>query len=324
MKRAIALGVAGVVAAGQGAHAEQPRTTAAAIEVDRDATPAGRVGFGFDGGEPVDAWGVSLQAGWIERPIELDAGAFASDSPVTRPVRRRQTLAIGGALALGDSVVLDGALRGSHQVGDRLHAAGEPARLQRFVLHDLRLGARIRVAGTAARAAFLRGDLTLPSGNASQLAGDARWTAAWRLIGRVTVPRAIVVAGNVGIRLHGAEVQVGDQLIGDELFATAGVAAPLAALGLAAPITLTGELLGALGDHIGELSGPSPLEARVGAIVRPHAALAIGLRAGAGLVDDLGAPRLRVVLDLAWTPRVAGRRVPSPPPADEVEDDDHP
>jgi hypothetical protein len=322
MRRAgLVIGLA-IGLAGQGARAEQPRTTAAAIEVDRDATPAGRVGFGFDGGEAVDAWGASIALGWIERPIELGAGAFAAGSAATQPVRRRETVTLGGAIALGDSVVLDAAIRGSHQVGDRLRAAGEPAGLARTVLHDLRIGARIRVAGNRDRAALLRADLTLPSGNASQFAGDARWTAAWRLIGRLTVPRAIVLAGNVGIRLHGAEVQVGDQLVGDELFATAGAAVPVAALGLDAPIALTGELYGALGDHVGKLAAPSPLEARLGAIVQALPALAIGVHVGAGLVDEIGAPRLRAVLEIAWTPRVEHPATAAPAPAPDEPDDD--
>ncbi len=303
-----------VVAAGRGAQAEQPRTKAAAIEVDRDATPAGRVGFGFDGGERVDAWGASLSVGWIERPIALAAGTFGAGSPASAPVRRRQTLTLGGAIAVGESVVVDAALRASHQVGDRLHAAGEPERLQRGVLHDVRIGARIRVAGDEDRAALLRGDLTLPSGNGSQFAGDARWTAAWRLIGRLTLGRAVVLAGNAGIRLHGAEVVVGDQLVGDELFGALGVAVPLGALGIEAPVTVTGELLGALGDQVGEASAPSPVEARLGAIVRPVPALAIGVHVGAGLVDEIGAPRLRAVLELAWTPRVARAARPVAPP----------
>ncbi|MEO7731840.1 MAG: hypothetical protein ABIY55_12765 [Kofleriaceae bacterium] len=323
MRRAGLAIVLGLAAAGQGAHAEQPRTTPAAIEVDRDTTPAGRVGFGFDGGESVDAWGVSLALGWLERPIELGAGAFAAGSPQTQPVRRRETVTLGGALALGDSVVLDAAIRGSHQVGDRLRADGEPAGLARAVFHDVRFGARIRVAGNRDRAALLRADLTLPSGNGSQFAGDARWTAAWRLIGRLTVSRAIVVAGNVGIRLHGAEVQVGDHLVGDELFAAAGVAVPIAALGLDAPVALTGELAGALGDHVGKLAAPSPIEARLGAIIQALPALAIGVHVGAGLVDEIGAPRLRAVLELAWTPRVERAATAAPPP-DEPDDDTDP
>ena len=244
------------------ARADTPRNTPAAIEVDRDLAPAGRVGFGFDGGEPVDAWGVSVAAGWIERPIRLASGTFGAGTPATQPVRRRETLSLGGALAVGDSVVIDLAVRASHQVGDRLAAAGDPERLARYVFHDVRFGGRIRVVGNRDRAALLRAELTLPSGNAEQLAGDARWTAAWSLIGRATLPRDIVIAATAGVRLHGAEVTVGDRLVGDALFAAAGVAVPVPQLGplrdLAEPVKLTGELLGFLGDHVGKLSGTGP------------------------------------------------------------------
>ena len=316
-----ALAVAVVCGAAQGARAGTPRNTPAAIEVDRDAAPAGRVGFGFDGGEPIEAWGASLALGWIERPIALGAGAFGDGTPASRPVRRRETLTLGGALALGDSVVVDAAIRASHQVGDRLHAAGDPAGLTRTVFHDVRLGARIRVAGDRDRAALLRGDLTLPSGNDDELAGDARWTVAWRLIGRLTLDR-VVVAANVGIRLHGAEVQVADHLVGDELFAAAGAAVPLAALNVAAPVTVTGELLGALGDHVGKLSAPSPIEARLGAIVQLAPALALGAHVGAGLVDEIGAPRFRALLELAWTPPVERRATPPEPEPESDSDSD--
>lgn len=304
-----------------------PRDTPTAIEVDRDAAPAGRVGFGFDGGEPVDAWGASISAGWIERPIHLGAGTFGGGSPDTQPVRRRETLSLGGALALGDSVVIDLAIRASHQVGDRLRAAGNPEGLGRYVLHDVRFGGRIRVAGNRERAALLRAELTLPSGAADQFAGDARWTAAWSLIGRATLPHDLVIAATAGVRLHGAEVVVGDRLIGDALFAAAGVAVPLPSAGplrgLAGPVTLTGELLGSLGDHVGKLSGPDPLEARLGVLVQPLAELAVGVHAGFGLDDQIGAPRFRALVELAWTPRVAPRSAPATvaPPGDEPSDD---
>ncbi len=325
----IALSVLGAV--GRPAYADMPRDTPAAIEVDRDTTPGGRVGFGFDGGEPVDAWGASIAAGWIERPIRLASGTFGSGSPASDPVRRRETLSLGGALALGDSVVIDIGIRASHQVGDRLGAAGDPEGLARYVFHDVRFGGRIRVAGNGNRAALLRADLTLPSGNADQFAGDAQWTAAWSLIGRVTLPYDVVVAANAGVRLHGAEVAVGDRLIGDELFAAAGVAVPIPAvgplLGLAEPPKLTGELAGSLGDHVGMRSGPDPLEARLGVILQPLPELAIAARVGFGLDPQIGAPSVRGVLAVAWTPQASRRAEPatpssSPLPASPDPDDD--
>lgn len=300
-RRALFIGL--VLAAGH-AHADTPRKQPAAIEVDRDRAPAGRIGFGFDAGEAVDAWGASASIGWIEAPIRLDAGALATGAAATEPVRRRQTLTLGGALAVGDSAVLDLALRGSHQIGDRLRAAGDATRLARFAFHDLRLGGRVRVAGDDDRAALVRAELTLPTGDDDSFAGDKRYTAGLSLIGRATLPHDIVLAGTLGARLHGAEVGVGDRVIGDELFAAAGASVPVAPA-----IAVLGEILGALGDNVGDLEAPSPLEARIGAIVRPLPGLAIGAHVGAGLNDEIGAPRFRAMLEVAWTPRVA--RTPS-------------
>ena len=327
---AAAAAVAWLAASGfaaRAARADMPRDTPTAIEVDRDLAPGGRIGFGFDGGEPVDVWGASLGLGWLDQPIELPAGSFGGGSPATRPVRRRETLALGGALAHGDRLVVDAVLRTSHQVGDRLTAGGNPDALARYVLHDLRFGGRVQLAGTAARAAFLRADLTLPSGDDAAFAGDAAWTAAWSLIGRMTLPHDVLLAGTAGIRLHGAEVAVADRLIGDELFASVGAAVPLASLGVSGdPLgtAVTVELHAVLGDHVGGASGPNPVEARLGALVHPVPALAVGAHIGFGLDDQIGAPRLRVLVELAWTPRQphppAGE--PPPPPPDDDDSDE--
>jgi len=324
-RRALAIAVSAVVGQGAPAAADTPRATPAAIEIDRDVTPAGRVGFGFDGGELVERWGVSLAASWLERPIELAGGTLTDGSPATRPVARRQTLALGGALALGDRAVLEATLRTSHQIGDRLRAAGDPEALARFVLHDVRLAARLRVAGDDDGAVLLRGELTLPSGNAGQFAGDARWTAAWSLIGRATLGGGTVLAATTGIRLAGAEVAVGDRIVGNALFAAAGAAVPLGS----SSVAVTGELAGALGDSVAMRAGPNPLEARLGVIVQPLVELRLAARLGVGLDDQLGAPRLRAMLELAWAPRSArGSAAPSgrEPPPDELpaapDDDD--
>jgi hypothetical protein len=220
--------------------------------------------------------------------------------------------------------VIDGVLRASRQVGDRLSAAGNPAHLARTVIHDLQLGGRIRIAGDGDRAALLRAELTLPTGDDAQFAGDAAWTLAWSLIGRIALPRDIAVAATAGIRLHGAEVAVGDRVVGDELFAAAGATVPLPALGLAAAdrLALTAELRGALGDRVGGSSGPSPAEARLGVRVEALPALTVAVHAGVGLDDQIGAPRLRLLLEAAWTPRVP--HVPpasQPPPPDDDPDE---
>ena len=98
-------------------------------------------------------------------------------------------------------------------------------------------------------------------------------------------------------------------------------------LGLAAPPKLTGELSGSLGDHVGMRAGPDPLEARIGVLVQPLPELTIAARAGFGLDPQIGAPSLRGVFAVAWTPQASRRTEPAPPsspplPASPIPDDD--
>lgn len=278
------------------AWADTPRNAPAAIELDRDDTPAGRAELGFDGGAPVRRWGVSLQTTWLSAPMTFGD---------TEPVEHRQSLRLGGAVAVGRSVVLDARLALSTQSGDRLAALGDARELDSLVASDLGLGARFRVAGTARRAAFVRADLTLPTGDDHDFAGEASWTLAWRLIGRVTVPADIVIAASLGIRLRGDEVIVGDKLVGDELTYALGAVIPVPALPRVwceQQAFITAELVGIAGNDVGSGTGPSPIEARVGVISRPRTWFAIAARVGRGLADDIGSPSLRATLELALTP----------------------
>ncbi|MEO8702469.1 MAG: hypothetical protein ABI867_20665 [Kofleriaceae bacterium] len=269
------------------AHADAPRIAPTELDVERDDTPPGRGEFGFDGGAPVAGWGATLLGSWLESP-----GLTLGDREA---VRRRETVTLGGALALGTSVVVDGRFSYAHQIGDRLRGLGDPRALDRRVPGDLRIGVRIRVAGGDRRAAFLRGDLALPTGDEHDFAGDPGYAIAWRLIGRTTLPHAIVVAASVGLRLRTEEVFVGDRLVGNELLATAGVAIPLPA-----QLAIAAELAGVRGDNVGIGRGPSPVEARIGVGYEPRPALAIALRATTGLTDELGAPDLRIVAELTF------------------------
>lgn len=291
MKRALLLLLGATTA-----WADTPRNAPAALELDRDETPPGRSELGFDGGAPVPRWGVSLGTSWLSAPMTFGD---------TEPVEDRQSLRLGGAFAVGRSLVLDARLALSTQTGERLAALGDSRELDAFVASDLALGARIRVAGTPQRAAFVRADLTLPTGDDHDFAGEASWTLAWRLIGRVTLPADIVIAASLGIRLRGDEVIVGDKLVGDELTYAIGAVVPvppLARLWCEQQAFVTAELVGVAGNDVGSGSGPSPLEARVGVISRPRPAWAIAARIGRGLTDDIGSPALRATLDLSFTP----------------------
>jgi hypothetical protein len=306
-RAALAAGL-GLLASGAPARADTPRQAPSAIEVDRDAPPPGRTELGFDGGAPVEGWGATLGLGWLERPLALPAEGGA-----TRPVRRRQTIALGVAIALGERAVLDARFAAAHQVGDRLRPA-EPRALDRHVPGDLRLGLRLRVAGTARRAMFARGELTLPTGDDGDFAGEASWTLAWQLAGRLVLPRGITVAGAAGIRLRGAEVAIGDRLAGDELTGALGVAVPIPPLRPlwcdAEQVKLTAEAVVAIGDDVGAGRGPSPAEARLGLVTAPRPGVALGVRIARGLTDEIGAPRARVTLELTYGGRGARRPAP--------------
>ena len=271
------------------AHADTPLERPEAIDVDRAETPAGRTELGFDGGAPVAGWGVTLATSWIEEPI-----AFGD----LQPVRRREALSLGGAIALG-TVIVDARLGAAHQIGDRLGTRA----LDNLVSTDVRLGVRAHVVGNDARSVFVRADVTLPTGDDGDFAGDAAWSLSWRLIGRIVVPAGIVLAANAGIRLRGTEVQIGDRLVGDEGILAAGVVVPMPALRplwCAEGVKLTGEVVATLGNDVGMANGPSPVEARVGVVSRPTAAITIGVRAGAGINDEIGAPKYRATLELTY------------------------
>jgi hypothetical protein len=291
MKIAVAL-----VATTAIAHAGAPPT---AIEIDREDAPAGRVELGFDGGAPLAGWGVSLAAGLLDKPITIGLG----DSTVV-PISLRESLILGGALALGSSVVVDLRLPMSRQTGDQLTAMLTAENATRYVLGDLRLAARIRIAGDADRAVFLRAALTFPTGAESDFAGDERWSLAWNIIGRATLPAGIVIAANAGIHIRGAEVTIGDRLVGDEVTGAAGAIVPIPPIaGLwcdRSQVALTAEIDGVLGDNVNGVRGPSPIEARGGIVISILPELSLGLRGGRGIDNQIGAPAWRAMLEVSW------------------------
>jgi hypothetical protein len=282
------------------AAAEKPRETPAAIDVDRDGAPPGRIELGFDGGAPVEGYGLSVAGRLTEQPIEVRD----PDGNVSEPVRRRESLTLGGAISMLGSAVVDARLPLVHQVGDRSRAFGETRRLDRFTVGDLRLGVRLRVSGKRQSGAFLRGELVLPTGNDDHYAGEASWAFSWTLIGRFELPGRAILAGGAGIRLRGAEVLVGDRVVGNELHGALGLAVPLPPV---KPLwcrddlfVVTAELGGAAGDSVAGATGPSPVHAGIGLVIRATSALHIGLRAGAGLVDQIGSPRAFAVVEVAY------------------------
>ena len=305
------------------AHADTPVLRPEAIEVDREAPPPGRAEFGFDGGAAVGAWAASAQLGFVDDPIVLHSG-----DRVKYPVAHRETLALGAAYSVIDtgSLVVDARLPLAHQVGDRLVGLGDMQHLEHWVIGDLAVGARVRIASTEGLQAFARFVATLPTGDDHDFAGEARWAYSSALIARFALPGNAVLAATSGILLRAAEVQVGDRIVGNELFGGIGVAVglpPIAGLWCVPDqLRVTGELVGELGDKVGVQRGPSPAEARLGVIGRPLPELAIGVRAGLGLDDQVGSPQFRALLEVTW-------QAPAPPAVpqqaagdDEVPDED--
>ena len=93
-----------------------------AIDLDTDMTPPGRAEFGFDGGGPVGAYALSLQLGFLDKPMRV----HNVDPDVSRRPSRDRWL--GGALSLGPSVVVDARMPLSHQTGDRWQTWATTAR----------------------------------------------------------------------------------------------------------------------------------------------------------------------------------------------------
>jgi hypothetical protein len=288
-----------LVGAVHAARADEPVQRAQAFEVDREQPPPGRAELGFDGGAPVGTWAASVQLGYLDRPFLL-----RNSQTTIYPVERRQTVALGAALSHGP-VVVDARLPLAHQSGARMQGLGDDRPLDRWVLADLAIGARLRVSRGERMSWFVRGVLTLPTGDDHDHAGEARFTAAWMAIGRFELPRGIVLATSAGVRLRGAEVIVADRRLGDELVGGFGATYALPAVrGLwcdANRVRITGELVGVLGSRVAGRLGPSPAEARVGLVSEIRPALLAAARIGKGIDDHIGAPRFRAMFELVYT-----------------------
>lgn len=291
------------------ARADEPLDRPTGFEVDRDAPPPGRAEFSFDGGGPIGpvtpgsqearGWAVSVQLGYLNRPFNLHTSRIE-----IYPVRHRETVALGGALAIGPAIVLDARLPMSHQTGARMQGLGDERPLDNWVFGDLGLGARLRLVARDHYAAFVRGHLTLGTGDDFDFAGEARFTAAWLLIGRAMPTDRITIAGTAGVRFRGREVIVADRVMSDELHGALGVSYQLPAIrGLycdANQVRVTGELVGVLGNDVGDKRGPSPVEARFGVISRIRPWWAVAARIGTGLDDHIGAARFRALVELVY------------------------
>jgi hypothetical protein len=308
------------------ASAETPIDRPSAIDIERDASPPGRPELGFDGGAPLDGgWAASLQFGWLERPL-----VFTTAGGESFPVARRQTVFLGGAVALGPSALVDVRLPLAHQIGDRLMLAGgggEGGALDKWVVGDLHVGLRARITHRPSFSVLARADIGFPTGNEDNFAGDSGWNLAWSLIGRFALPAGISLSAAGGIRLRGDEVIVADRIQSNELFGAAGVAVPIPPIRplwcVAEQVKLSAEIGAVLGDNVAGAKGPSPIEARFGLVTHPRDNITLGFRVGAGLVDDeIGAPRWRALVELTlWGTSQVSSLIPTDDSAETESDE---
>ncbi|HEY1550881.1 MAG TPA: hypothetical protein VGG28_23790 [Kofleriaceae bacterium] len=293
------LAAAIVIVAARPVLADTPVVRPEAIEVDRDMTPPGQAELAFDDGAPIGAWALGLTLGFLSRPIQ-----FHTLESTAYPVGHRETATLGGALALGDRVIVDAKLPFDHQIGTRLQGFGDNKGLQKFALGDLNVGVRVRIADVDPVGVFVRGDLTIPTGDDYDFAGDAGWSATWLGIARLALPHTIVIAGTAGFHLRSKEIQVENTLVGDELVWGIGgtVGIPPLCSWWCKPEQLRASLEfdGVVGDRVTASHGPSPAEAKLGLIGRVRPSYAIAVRVGTRLNDQVGAPDLRVTVDLVF------------------------
>jgi hypothetical protein len=191
-----------------------------------------------------------------------------------------------------------------HQVGSRFVGLGDNTKLDHFVLGDLAFGGRMRLAMREHAQLFARGELTLPTGDDHDFAGEARYTAAWMLIARFPLPDGFVVAATAGVRFRPREVVIANRLLSDELFGAIGLMFEIPRLrGFWCPtnhVHLTGELVGVLGNDVADQRGPSPVETRVGMVSQIRPWLAVAGRVGLGLDDEIGSPRFRGLVEVVY------------------------
>lgn len=272
-----------------------------ATELDREDAPAGRNELGFDGGAPLRGWGASLGLGYVARPLVVQNG----EGQELAPIHRRITMVIGGAVAIGERVVVDGRFPMARQIGRGLAPVGGRA-LDPWVAGDLRIAARVRFTGDEARdgSLFARAFLTLPTGNEMAFAGEAAATYGLAIIGRFRAENGVVLAASAGIKLRREETMIGDALIGNELGGALGVVIPVPG-----NMRASAEFLGAVGDASDSSTGPAPLEGRVGFGVVAYKGFEFGARIGAGFDDEIGAPKWRAMLEVVWN---GDARIPLP------------
>ncbi|MFO0675119.1 MAG: OmpA family protein [Polyangiaceae bacterium] len=246
---------------------------------------------------------VGLVSNFAFRPLVI----LAPDGTIHRSiVRELEIVNLGGTVTVWDR------LRVGLDLPIQLHAFGTggvvrgvsyEAPKRSTSLGDLRLGADVRVHGTAGDpftiAAGLR--ILFPTGDVASYASDGSVRVAPRLAVAGDVG-GFTYAARVGLDVRGRSELVADSAIGTSL--TFGAAAGLRALDSA--LVLGPELSGSalVGGPSVSSASTTPIEALFGF----HYALRnvrFGVGAGAGLNQGLGNPVARILANVEWMPFLA-------------------
>jgi hypothetical protein len=324
----LALVGASVVPAAR-ARADMPTDKPTAVDVERWTATATGWWAGLDDARALGMGHLAIgaTASVATRPIGLSS---PGGDDLGAPVSARATLTLAAAYGVTETVDVNLALPLVLQGGDRLTAVGRPQELKGATSGDARLGVKVQLFANERVTAALAAGVTLPTGNEQHYAGEESWVADWRGLGIARLGRFAIGLG-AGVRLRGAEVALSpSQVSGNELVGALAVAWQLPVIdGVYCDWTALraiAELDGVYGDKVGGVRGPSPLEARVGVRGRVWRGWTIGVVGGRGLVDEVGAPRWRGVIEVSWRdePRTDApvRRDDAEPADEELEYDD--
>lgn len=306
--------VAAAVLGMAGPAAAQSSGSPAGFSVERLSPPPGPAAFFV--AEDADVlphltWSAGITGSLMSRPIVLRD--LIDGSEASEPVATRLGLDASAALGLGSRSQVGLALPVAAQRGDRLQGIGlDETPLDRLVLGDLRLHGKLRLAGRPGAPGpglGVAAALSLPTGNHRHFAGERGVVLEWRLIGSYA-GRRWRAAVDLGPRFRSREVVLlsparphGNELV-------AALAAEVIVPGLPRDAaSVLAEYVVVRGDapRGGDVRGPSPAEARIGA--RWRTAAGWSLLAGLGLgtsAGEVGSPAWRVVLGTRFDCSPAG------------------
>jgi hypothetical protein len=301
-----------------------PTDAPAAIELERWAASATSWWAGLEDARVVGLGhlAIGLTASAIGRPVGLTS---PTGEDLGAPVARRLTMILTAAYGVTETVELDVAIPIAFQSGDRRAALGDDRALASTAGGDLRIGGKLQVVDRGALRVGFAADLVLPTGNEQHYTGEASWIVHWRALAGVQLGR-FGAAAAAGVRLRGEEVLLApEQVAGNEVVGGIALAYALPPIGGMScdwtQLRLIAELDAVLGDTVGEVRGPSPVEARLGVRGRIWRGWTIGVVAGRGVNDEVGSPRWRGVVELSWRDQPRSDE-PVAPRVDDVPDDD--